>query len=198
MSPAVKTLVDFVQGELDVKSFESSLYREAELEHLLSQQSVPKYARTGRSLYHYLIALNYRDPGDILDAQGALADLLRVLDIPVVPSKSTAELHGLLLAAQPKWLDADTSYLQSLLDGAPSFGTRAELKRWLRQRLLDLFRYVDKPPRWLQSPAWPIGKDGPLVFLGQIPVAGYFHDASVVYVFHDPGTNECESVVQTC
>ena len=72
----------------------------------------------------------------------------------------------------------------------------AELKKWLSSELLRCFRYSDKPPRWIQNPNWPIGKNGPFVFLGQIKVVNYFHDEAAIYVFHDPTTGEFYNVSQ--
>ena len=40
------------------------------------------------------------------------------------------------------------------------------------------------------------GEHGPLVFLGQMAVKGYFHDEATVYVFHDPATGTCQTVLQ--
>ncbi|WP_395321849.1 hypothetical protein [Variovorax sp. UC74_104] len=85
----------------------------------------------------------------------------------------------------------------SLLEAAPSLPSK-QRKAWLRQRILELFKYVNQPPRWLQSPAWPIGDAGPLVFLGQFPVADYFHDEAAVYVFHDPAKDAFTTFVQRC
>jgi hypothetical protein len=74
--------------------------------------------------------------------------------------------------------------------------TGLELRMWLTEQLLEKYRYVSKPPEWVQDPCWPHGATGPLVFLGQLEVAGYFHDFGTVYVFHDPATGECQTIIQ--
>ena len=197
MSPSLSTLVEFVEGRLETGAFEKRLYQDSELEKFLSEHHAPEYAHTGHTLYHYLIALNYRHPGDVLTAQGALTEVLQELNVPAAISKRPSELLDLILSAQPKWLDIDASVVQSLLAEAPSFEKGSELKQWLKARLLEKYRYVKKPPAWLQSPNWPTGKNGPLVFLGQVAVEGYFHDKGAAYVFHDPGSKECVTVLQT-
>jgi hypothetical protein len=196
MSPSLSTLIDFVEGRIETASFEKRLYDDVELECLLSAQQAPKFAHTGHTLYHYLIALNYSLPGEVLAAQGVLVELLRELNVSAAASAGPSELFDLTLSAQPKWLDADAKFLQSLLSEAPSFLKKSDLKQWLRKRLLESFRYVKKPPPWIQSPSWPIGKNGPLVFLGQVAVEGYLHDSGAAYVFHDPVSNECVTVLQ--
>ncbi len=105
-------------------------------------------------------------------------------------------LYGIILAAQPAWLDANPKWVKEELIAKSGGQTGNQLKKWLRERLLERFRYVAKPPRWLQSPSWPMGDKGPLVFLGQFDVRGYFHDDAVVYVFQDPDSGECKSIVQ--
>jgi hypothetical protein len=198
ISQSLGTVVEFVEGRLETTGFEMRLYRDGELERLLSEQKAPRYAHTGHTLYHYLIALDYRDPGDVLAAQGALGEFLQTQGLPYVASGRPREMFDLVLSAQPKWLDVDASLVQGLLASAPPFDKKSELKLWLRARLLEMFRYVKKPPAWLQSPNWPIGKKGPLVFLGQLAVEGYLHDRAAAYVFHDPASNECVTVLQTC
>ena len=198
MSSATSSVVAFVAGQLDTAVFEQLLFTDAATEQLLSAQPAPRYAHTSHTLYHYLIALDLRNPADALNAQGALHEFLQAASIPVTVSEKPAELHALLLAAQPKWLDVDPAYMAALLDSAPPHAKKSERTQWLKAKLLALFRYAKKPPRWLQAPDWPIEAHGPLVFLGQLPVEGYFHDQAIVYVFHDPRTNACRSILQTC
>jgi len=59
-----------------------------------------------------------------------------------------------------------------------------------------MFRCLGEPPEWIQEPDWPINENGPLVFLGQLSVLNYFHDESAAYVFHDPTTGGCETIIQ--
>ena len=139
--------------------------------------------------------MDFRHPGEVLSAQDALARFLAGQNVPVQPSPQPADDYRLLLSAQPEWLDVDAAFLQKLLAEAPPDATPKERQKWLRQRLQEKFRCAHRPPRWLQSPQWPIGEHGPLVFLGQLAVKD-FHDEAAVYVFHDPATGECRSVLQ--
>ena len=194
-SESLRILSAFVCGELSASAFEQLLYHTPEVESLLSAEKAPPYCHTGTTVFHYLIALDYDDPGDVLDAQSVLIRVLSKHGVTVTPSGAPQKEYDLILSSQPKWLDADAKYLSSLLASAPPL-TQKERKVWLRQRLFELFRYVKHPPRWLQSPSWPIGDSGPLVFLGQFNIDDYFHDTATAYVFHDPATGECKSVVQ--
>ena len=192
---AIETISAFVSGELPASVFKQRLHGDSEIESLTSQQRAPPYCHTGTTLFHYLIALDYGHPGDVLDAHGALAGFLSKCGVAVTPSSAPSKEHELLLSVQPRWIDADLKFLSDLLASAPPLSP-PERKAWLRQRILELFRYVKRPPRWIQSPAWPMGEAGPMVFLGQLPVDGYFHDSAAVYIFHDPATRECKSIIQ--
>ena len=194
---ALQRLSDFVSGKTPVLEFEQQLNNDPDIEALLSAESAPRYCQTGTTLFHYLIGLDLSDPGHVLSAQDVLVSLLQKHGVKTVPSGAAAAAYALLLEAQPRWLDADAKFLASLLDAAPCLPAK-QRKTWLRQRILELFKYAKQPPRWLQSPAWPIGDAGPLVFLGQFPVAGYFHDEAAVYVFHDPAKNAFTTFVQVC
>lgn len=194
---ALQRLSDFVSGKTPVLEFEQQLYNDPDIEALLSAESAPRYCQTGTTLFHYLIGLDLSDPGHVLSAQDVLVSLLQKHGVKTVPSGAAAAEYALLLDAQPRWLDADAKFLASLLDAAPCLPAK-QRKAWLRQRILELFKYTKQPPRWLQSPAWPIGDAGPLVFLGQFPVADYFHDEAAVYVFHDPAKDAFTTFVQVC
>lgn len=193
--PGLGTLIAFVQGDLPVPGFEQCLYHTADLEGLLSSEPAPPYCQSATTLFEYLIGLDYTDPGDIINAQGALADMLARCGADVTPSPAAQADFDLIRSAQPAWLDADPSWLAALLEAAPEGATK-ERRQWLRRRILHMFRYVKSPPSWLQSPAWPVRDAGPLVFLGQFEIAEYFHDTAAAYVFHDPATGECVTVVQ--
>lgn len=198
MSSAVDTLKQFVEGRMEIRSFEDALYNSADIESLLAAERAPRYASSSHTLYHYLIALNYDSPVDVLNAQTALGNYLTAQGIDVQASSDKAELVDLIAVAQPKWLDLDAAYVQSIMNDAPATLSQGELKKWLQGRILELFRCAKKPPRWLQAPAWPIGERGPLVFLGQLAIPDYFHDEAIAYVFHDPVTKQCQTVLQMC
>ena len=194
-SEAIETISAFVSGAIQTLEFEQILYRDSDIESLLSAEPAPPYCHTGTTLFHYLIGLDYGNPGDVLNAHGVLSALLACRGVAFTPSSAPAAEHELILSAQPRWLDADMSYLSMVLATAPSQAPN-ERKQWLRDRILELFRYRNKPPRWLQAPNWPMGHSGPMVFLGQLVVDDYFHDSAAIYVFHDPATGECKSFVQ--
>lgn len=197
MSDPIETVVAFVEGRLTTADFRHALYTHVELEALLVEPGVrpPDYVGAG-TFYLYLLDLDLDDPAGAVDAEGLCRHLLQALNVPHVVSPARSSLHDALLRAQPRWLSVDTSYLSTHLLPRAEGRTGRDLVAWLRQELLDRFRFVGRPPKWIQAPAWPIGASGPMVFLGQLAIRDYFHDEAAVYVFHDPATGLRETVLQ--
>ncbi len=146
-----------------------------------------------------MITLNYRNPIDVLNAESVIVKYLKEQQgMNVQVSSYKTDMVKLIAAVQPKWLELDPSYVQQLMQEAPEKLSKDELKKWLQCRILELFRYAKRPPKWLQAPAWPMREKKPLVFLGQITIPDYFHDEAAAYVFHDPITQQCQTIVQVC
>jgi hypothetical protein len=198
---ALRAVTGFVDGKLDAVAFQAQLLETVDLfEELLDDSAeLPQgsYIRAASSsTFHYLLELDLEDPGDVLNAQGALVDLLRRRGIDCEPTDNYEALFDLVSGAQPRWLDVETAWIKEhLLSGA---GDRSgkELETWLREQFRARFRCLKEPPRWIQSPSWPIRGGRPLVFLGQLEVTDHFHDEGAVYVFHDPETGSCETIIQ--
>jgi hypothetical protein len=202
LSTPMQAILDFVSGAMRPESFAQAFYADPGFEPLLDDGAElprPSYI-TGAgcpNTYHFLLTRDFGGVGDVLNAQGALTQFLDRRGIPYVKTDEYENMHGLLLGAQPTWLDVDTKFLQThVLPEAPADLKKAALKKWLRDRLKVLFKFASKPPRWVQSPQWPIRDDRPLVFLGQFAIKDYFHDEAAVYVFHDPVSGECQTIIQ--
>src|SRR6185369_12750037 len=98
----------------------------------------------------------------VLNVHGALSQFLERKQVPFQPTKAHEELHDIILSAQPAWLYVATDWLKKNVLAASEGRNGKELRDWLRARLLELFKYRGKPPKWIQSPNWPIGENGPL------------------------------------
>ena len=93
-----------------------------------------------------------------------------------------------LLNIAPRYADIDSKWFNDniLQKCEYSLGTK-ERKEWLRNKIREAFKYVNKPPRWLQNPEWPIGENGPLVFKKQSAHPNYVTDDYIDYYFDDNG-----------
>lgn len=196
MDAAIRQILDFVEGRIEPADFEQVVYNDPEIERALEDdpdRSLQTYV--GRSLYQFLIRQDFSSPGDLLTIHGALRDFLVRKGVESHPTERYAQRFDLVLKCQPAWLSADDYVETRLLPQAGDYGGK-DLQAWLHQRLLEDFKFATKPPKWIQNPEWPIGPNGPLVFLGQLKLRDYFHDEAAVYVFHDPTTGECQVVIQ--
>lgn len=74
------------------------------------------------------------------------------------------------------------------------------LVEWVRSQIPLRFRVVGRPPRWLQEEEWPVGNEGPLLFIGQIDVEPAsnlpIHDTTSFFVFYDQAVGESTVVTQ--
>lgn len=78
-------------------------------------------------------------------------------------------------------------------------GDKTCLREWLQPRIEDAFRRISDAPRWLQGANWQMSTERPMTFIGQVDVpcgAGIFHDDASFYLFFDPTTGQCKSLVQ--
>lgn len=198
-SPEITTIIDFVEGRLSAKDFELLFHNNPKFKAVFDNDPhLPSTSYVGQSVYLYVLQENFNDPAEVLNVHGALIEFLTRNGIAHEPTNQYEEFHQILLSAQPKWLDVDTAYMQSKILPAAGDRTGDDLKQWLQTRLLELFRYIEQPPDWIQDPTWPIGEHGPLVFLGQLSINHYFHDEAAVYIFHDPNTGGCVTMIQVC
>jgi hypothetical protein len=194
---ALESIKAFVAGEITPLQFRDRLYGDPDFEGLLAKDPHLKqgnYAYPG--VYYFLLEQDFEDPGGVLSVQGALTDFLDRNNIPYKKTSAYQELHWLILSAQPRWMYASPKFVCDHILPESGGRTGKELKKWLKGELLKRFRYVAKPPRWIQSPAWPVNGTRPLVFLGQLDVNDFFHDAAIVYVFYDPESGSSENIIQ--
>lgn len=201
MQEPLELIKRFVRGDLEPRDFRDALYSDDRFEALLVDDPNVRntnYVVAAGGVYYFVIARDYDDPGDVLNAQGALCDFMDRNHITYERSSKYSDFYDLLLGASPPWLNPDSKYVaENILPDAEG-RTGSELQKWLSRKLREQFRCAGDPPEWIQSPCWPISVNGPMVFLGQLEIKNYFHDFAVAYIFHDPATGACETVIQVC
>jgi hypothetical protein len=191
------TLRSFAAGELKPCEFRERLYADPGFVSFLAND--PKLDLTNYvkgSAHQFLLECDFDEPGGILNAHGAVCDFLDRNGYKYKKTDKYASFHELVIKASPHWLAADLRYVQDMIMPDADGRTGHELHIWLTEQLLEKYRFISKPPEWIQGPCWPHGEAGPLVFLGQLEVDGYFHDFATVYVFHDQVTGNCETIIQ--
>ncbi len=198
MSEELDTIVAFVEGRIDPKEFERQLYANPDgFEQVLSADPDRPAGYLGQGVFLFIIQQDFDHFGSVLNVHGALQNYLARNGIASDATEAYGQYFDLLLSAQPGWLDVVESdyFLKEVL---PDAGKRTgdDLRQWIYNQLLERFQCVQEPPHWIQSPEWPIKENGPLVFLGQVNVEGYFHDDAAAYVFYDATNGACDTILQ--
>ena len=194
--PQLDVLVSFAEGRLDGPVLDAALATE-EMKALLSVFEAARYP----ALTNHYRRLNSQDRttlGGLVNSEGIIEDFLQKAEVAFTPAKRYGSLHRLILKAVPDYLDPPREFMTEKV--VPTDDELSETKKTkiIKDRLKELFKYLDKPPKWIQSPDWPIRDGKPLIFIGQLSVDApeLFHDRGAAYLFYDPGKGNFETVAQ--
>jgi hypothetical protein len=190
-------VVAFVEGSMSPKDFLGSLTTDKDLEkYLVDSPVIPPYSTTEGDLYYYLLGLDLNDLNNAVDAKDALSQLLEAKGVAHTTDESGSEFSSLLAKVAPKWLDIHGDYASHLQH---QIGKKSgkEAEAWLKEYLVKEFRFVSKPPKWLQTAIWPMNGNHPLVFVGQLDTSRLRHDDSQVYVFFDHQSGTFTTIAQS-
>ena len=195
MTP-VHHLRAFVEGHLSPKDFGRLVEADRDLQALLEEDVViPPYTNAGNLLL-YIIDEDMSRPDAIVNVQDALGRFLALKGEQYVPDTRTADQLALILAATPKWLDLPDFYLGTLWAALAGTATAREARELVRARIKTNFRFLSKPPKWLQSPTWMFVDERPLVFVGQLAAGKLLHDDGQIYVFFDEKARQVHTCMQ--
>ena len=95
-------------------------------------------------------------------------------------------IYSELLDVAPLYIDIDNEWFQkNILEVCPFSINTSERKKWIKEKINNSYIYEKKPPEWLQGPEWPIGIDGPLIFVRQTDKPDSMINNSIKYFFID-------------
>lgn len=189
-------LVSFVEGKLDGAGLDAALATE-EMKDLLGVFEEPRYPAVTN--YHRRLSKQDRTSlGGLVNTEGLVEEFLKKAEVSFHSARRYGSLYSLILKAVPSYLDPPMEFMIEKV--VPTEGDLSDTKKskFIKERLKELFKYLDKPPKWIQSPDWPIREGKPLVFFGQIPINApeLFHDTGAAYLFYDPVKGDFETVAQ--
>lgn len=186
----------FLAGTLSDDVYLAELYEGTRLDILRDWDDPPTY--THGDALGYLLACDLGTPSGRLDTLHLLGEFLAVHgEAPDRAAETRAgDEYEVLLAATPSWVDVPASLAADLLADTAHLSS-GERRRVVRDRITDRFTMLRRPPRWLQSPAWPVVDGVPATFVGQLDLAELRHDTSAVYVFLHQPTGELITVEQS-
>jgi hypothetical protein len=193
----VDLLVQFIEGRLEGSDLDAALATE-EMKTLLGSFEDSRYPALTN---HYRRLHNKQDRTKLeglVNSEGIIEDFLRKAEVPCQPVERFGSLYSLILQTVPKHLDPPMEFIEKKILPAASNLSEGQMKKAIKERLNEHFRYVDKPPRWIQNPDWPICEDRPLVFVGQLEIDApeHFHDKGAAYLFFDPTKGDFRTVTQ--
>lgn len=200
MAKEIQILTQFIEGNLSPKEFEEQLFTNPILETFLSAADI-NWKGTyleGTTLFLFLAEQDYNSPTGILNAQGTIELFFKKAGIEVTPSNKYAEEYNLISMLSPKYIDADSEFIEKYILPSDKTLSKTEQKQLIKNRYTELFKFQSKPPKWIQNPQWPIKNDKPLFFLAQVDIKDceFFHDNGSIYLFLDPETKTIETIQQ--
>ncbi len=200
MENEIKILKDFIEGIISSEDFERQFFENSNFEELLSDKTISLQGTymANSTIYLYLAEQKINSISGRLNMQGAIQFFFTKKGISFKSYSKYSDDYGLILDSQPKYIDADLDFIERYILPSEMKKSNAELKKEVKERFLELFRYQIKPPKWIQNPNWIIKNNKPLFFLGQFEIKNcdIFHDDGAVYLFVDEETCEIETVKQ--
>jgi hypothetical protein len=138
--------------------------------------------------------------GGLVNTEGIVEGFLDIAEVGYTPCKRYWDAKMLILKALPKYADPPWSLLADIVEPVLFDAILSDAKkvRHIKEQILLRYRYLEKPPSWIQGPNWPLRDGRPLIFVGEVPIDApdLFHDLGAAYVFFDPGHGAFEVVTQ--
>jgi hypothetical protein len=191
------TLVGFVEGRVDAPALDTALAT-AEMQTLLGVFEDPRHPATTNFFRKLHNGASRTSLGGLVNSEGIIEQFLSKAEVPFKPLKRYGSLYSLILSAVPDYADPPMEFITEKILPADDTLSDTAKKKLVKQRVKELFRYTDKPPRWIQGADWPIRHGHPLVFVGQVAVDApeLFHDKGAAFVFFDPDGGGFQTVAQ--
>ncbi len=200
LSDEIQILKKFVEGKISDRDFEQQIYTNKTLEKLLSDSVINWHGTYLQStnVFLYISEQNFSTAPGILNVHGAIQMFLSKIGEQALPTAKYYEDYEVITGTSPKYIDADSEFIKKHILPADRTLSKADQKKYIRQRYTELFKFQIKPPRWIQNPEWPVKNGKPLFFLGQIEIKNseLFHDNGAVYLFADTETKAIETIKQ--
>ncbi|WP_458095904.1 hypothetical protein [Roseomonas sp. WA12] len=189
-------IVALVEGRISLPAFMRKLEQDQALQAVLEEDiTLRPYTNNGNLLLYVL----QQDPSALkaqINTRDALSQFLLAKGTTHAADKGAEHLHHIILSQTPDWLDLPNSFVRRLTDKAAGLPDRKSVAKMVKGEIGASFRYLRKPPKWLQSPAWIVVDERPLVFVGQMDLGRLKHDAAQVYLFFDEARGEIQTTIQ--
>ena len=180
-----------MEEKLSTEELEMELFSNQELISLLENTKAKPYMNSN-STYEYLISQDLTSLDSKLNLMDIFREILDYKHIPYSSNSTTEKNFDLILEAIPNWIPADMSYLNSLYDKYKP-KTATTFKKIIKEHFICMNKY----PKWLQEPDWPIVDNIPAMFLGQLDITKLKHDTTYLYIFWDKKSDRYIEIIQS-
>lgn len=199
----IKEFVDFVEGKMSFEEFQNNYEKNDDYKKILDDKkpnemfTYQKGETINQSLQHYknFPLFKWSTALGKLTVQSYIKRYLQYYNVPFQPTNIYMDEHKFRLSIQPSYVHIeDEKFLNEIIQQAPKELSKSKQKKWIKDKIKELFKFDNKPPRWVQDPEWPIVNGKPLVFKGQTKEQK--NDERVFYTFYNPETQEETKVMQ--
>ena len=200
---AIQTMIDFVEGKLSIQDFKiqfdnNKIIKESLRKDPLCPKDTYYLKKDEKDIVSYINRKNWFSCEGQHAVWWNIRRFLSSYNYSFKPTKYYENRYSFLLDIQPAWLDLwdnEDFLMKNVVDKMPEgLATQKDKVKWCKEKIKELFIYDSKPPRWVQSPQWPIVAGKPLVFKGQSKDDG--EDERVYFYFYDPVTGKETTITQ--
>lgn len=193
----INDFIDFVEGRMPFDEFEHN-YKTNPDYFMILEDIMPgeKYRCMWKhTVNEHMRLYEWSTVTGKLVVHRSVTFFLEYYGVAIEPTQAYQENAQFLVDIQPNYVNIeDENFLNTIIAMAPTELTKAQKKKWLKEKIKSLFKYDNKLPRWIQDPEWPIVNGEPLTFKGQTKERK--DDERVFYTFYQPETGEEMVVVQ--
>lgn len=187
----IQVLVKFVEGTIPFSGFRDYYETDSSFKSLLDDKKPNRKFpyQKNKTIEQCLHFYKWETALGKLNVQKYITRYLDFYEIPNVPTLIYQKVFNFRLDIQPSYVNIeDDEFLDKIIDSVPKELTDGQRKKWLKDKIKTLFKYENKPPRWIQDPEWPIIEGVPLIFKSQSKAKN--NDERVSYKFFNPCNNE--------
>lgn len=184
-------LKKYVEGEITTEEFWDFYKSNRKIQKILSKE---KYIGA-KSYYSPGIIEKHFNVNDIFERFGLYEEIRACF----IRQKKKFNFYNkdedyitLINKIQPKYVDIrNQSFWDKILASVPQNIKKSEKIKLLKEETKKRFPYQSKPPKWIQSPEWPIEDNNPLKFINQTKI-----DDGFKYSFINEITKQTKTIEQ--
>lgn len=195
---AIEIMKAFVSGQMSAEDFWEEYKKNEMIQTILNKDEQERNPNSLSWFTAQTLLANIKNIHSYKDSEGLHWVIRRFFlenDLPVDIDNFYTDRYVFLIEIQPSWLDLDDEefLIKEIVDKIPAdIEKKSQKIKWCKDKIKEYFKYDKTPPRWIQSPEWPIANGRPLVFKRQSKEMK--DDEQVDFYFYDPDTKQ-ETVI---